>query len=151
MHTEGAFGGRRTRPVRPRCCICFAMTARASSLNNVRLTDGCASRQLRRGGWERLTNYLEYAKRGYLERLDPIEVSTNFFVRQFLLKKGAMKSALYASTNIGGHSLRSGFCAQGAMSDVPNWLVRETTGHTDDAMSNVYCRPVKRRRMSSPH
>lgn len=150
MHIEGAFGGRGMRPVRQRCCICVEMTARASPLNNVRLTDGCVSRQLCRGGWEGLINYLEYAKQGYLERLDPIEVSTNFFVRQFLSKKGAMKSALYASTNISGHSLRSGFCAQGAMSDVPNWLVRETTGHTSDAMSIVYCRPVKRRRMPSP-
>ena len=50
---------------------------------------------------------------------------------------------------VSGHSLRSGFCTQAAMSDIPNWMVRETTGHTSDAMLNVYCRPVKRRKIPS--
>lgn len=65
-----------------------------------------------------------------------------------ILKRAAERMGA-DSTNISGHSLRSGFCTQAAMSDVPNWLVRETTGHTSDAMLNVYCRPVKRRKMPS--
>jgi hypothetical protein len=42
-----------------------------------------------------------------------------------------------------------GFCTQAAMSDIPNWMVRETTGHTSDAMLNVYSRPIKRRKIPS--
>lgn len=52
-------------------------------------------------------------------------------------------------SEVSGHSLRSGFCTQAAMSDIPNWMVRETTGHTSDAMLNLYCRPVKRRKIPS--
>ena len=63
--------------------------------------------------------------------------------------KRAVERTGAGSTNVSGHSLRSGFCTQAAMSDVPNWLVRETTGHTSDAVLNVYCRPVKRRKMPS--
>jgi integrase len=66
-----------------------------------------------------------------------------------LILKSAMARAGGDPTDVSGHSLRSGFCTQAAMSDIPNWMVRQITGHTSDAMLNVYCRPVKRRKIPS--
>ncbi len=66
-----------------------------------------------------------------------------------LILKSAVSRAGGDPTDVSGHSLRSGFCTQAAMSDIPNWMVRQITGHTSDAMLNVYCRPVKRRKIPS--
>lgn len=66
-----------------------------------------------------------------------------------LIIKSAVARTGGDSSVVSGHSLRSGFCTQAALSDIPNWMVRETTGHTSDAMLNVYCRPVKRRKIPS--
>lgn len=66
-----------------------------------------------------------------------------------LILKSAVARAGGDPTDVSGHSLRSGFCTQAAMSDIPNWMVRQITGHTSDAMLNVYCRPVKRRKIPS--
>lgn len=66
-----------------------------------------------------------------------------------LILKSAVARAGGDPTDVSGHSLRSGFCTQAAMSDIPNWMVRQITGHTSDAMLNIYCRPVKRRKIPS--
>lgn len=66
-----------------------------------------------------------------------------------LILKSAVARAGGDPSDVSGHSLRSGFCTQAAMSDIPNWMVRETTGHTSDAMLNVYCRPIRRRKIPS--
>ena len=44
-----------------------------------------------------------------------------------------------------GHSLRAGWVTTAAMHGLPNWQIRETTGHKSDVMVSRYVRPINRR------
>jgi integrase len=50
---------------------------------------------------------------------------------------------------VSGHSLRAGYCTTAAMQGLSNWQIRETTGHTNDAMLSTYVRPITRRKVPS--
>jgi integrase len=41
-----------------------------------------------------------------------------------------------------GHSLRAGYVTTAALKGMPNWLIKEQTGHKSDAVLETYIRPI---------
>jgi integrase len=52
-------------------------------------------------------------------------------------------------TKVSGHSLRAGYCTQGAIAGLQPWQIREQTGHKSDVTLAKYIRPVARRKIPS--
>lgn len=63
--------------------------------------------------------------------------------------KTAIKRGGGEAINFSAHSLRAGYCTQAAMSDMPPWQIKLTTGHKSDATLARYIRPVSRRKIAS--
>ncbi len=66
-----------------------------------------------------------------------------------LVVKASVERVGGDSTNVSGHSLRSGYCTSAAEKGLQPWQIREQTGHKSDVTLAKYIRPVARRKIPS--